>query len=199
MTLRSKTAVTAAVMVIAIGGGAAAASAYSISGGTYVGVPSAGQTFTIGGAYSYDCPASQASFLGTATGADTSSFTPAYGACTFFGFPLTVLQSGTWSLRVIGGPDAGGYYDGELGIPSATVTTVQFPIGGCTITVSGPQTFTHGTGVNVIRMRNTGTGVELEASVSGIAHSDSGCAHPTGSDGVYDTNGPISIPGITIS
>ena len=198
MRMLSKLAAAAAVATCAVGGGATVASAYSISGGPYTGVPSLGQTFAIGGVYSYDCPASLATFAGTATGGDTTTFTPSYGGCTFFGLPLTVSQSGTWSLKVTGDDGAGTYY-GELRIPSGTSTTIDFPIGGCTTVVAGAQTFAHGVGGSVIRMRNTGTSVELEAIINGITHTDSGCAHPSGSDGVYSTNGPVTIPGIAIS
>lgn len=149
------------------------------------------------GAYTIDCPAADATFSGSATGADTTSFTPAYGSnCNFFGLPVSVAQSGTWSLRVTGGPSSG-WYTGEVTIPAGTVTTINNPLYGCTQTVSGAQTFTHGVGGNVIRFRNvtfspplSGTGIELEATVNNIAYMASGCPFSSGTDGTYSTGAP---------
>lgn len=189
-----------AVAMIGLGVGAAGASAYSISGGSYVGTLTTNPTWTIGGAYTIDCPAADVTFSGDATGADTTSFTPAYGVnCNYWGLPANVAQSGTWSLRVIGGPDVAGWYVGEVAIPAGSSTTISIPLAGCTQTVSGPQTYTHGAGGNVIRFRNVTGGVQLEASVNTIAYSASGCPFPSGTDGTYNSNGAVDIPGITVS
>lgn len=199
MSRIQKLAIAGTVAAIGCGVGAATASAYSISGGAYVGTATGNHTYTNGGVYTISCPSVDTSFSGTATGADITSFTPAYGSsCSFFGMPVTVTQSGTWSLRVIGGP-VGGWYVGEVQIPSGTSTTISQPLAGCTQVVSGAQTFTHGVGGNVIRLRNVTGGVELEASVNGIAYAASGCPFFSGVDGTYNTNGPVDVPGITIS
>lgn len=202
MGLVNRVAAVAVVAAVAAGGGATAASAYSISGGAYVGTTVNGHTFAIAGAYAYGCPPALTTFSGTATGADTTTFTPYYGGpgdCDFFGLPVTVTQSGTWNLKVVGGPDGGGWYAGELQIPSGTSTTLDWPIGGCVVDVAGPQTLRHGVSGTSIRMRNTGTGVELDASVFEIAYVAAGCPFFSGPDATYDTNGSVTIPGITIS
>lgn len=202
MKLFTKLATTTAVAVLAVGGGASVASAYSISGGAYVGVPQADNQFSVGGAHTYTCPAGLTTFTGTATGSDTTTFTPYYGGtddCDWFGFGVTVTQSGAWDLKVVGGP-VGGWYTGELTIPAGTTTTTDVFWGGCLFEVAGPQSFRHGVGGTIIRLRNTSTGVDLEASVADISHTTlRGCPHASGPDGSYTTNGPVSIPGITIS
>lgn len=205
MKLINKLAATAAMTMLAVGGGATVASAYSISGGAYTGVTATNHTFAIAGAYGYTCQASVTTFAGTATGADTAVFTPYYGgagACDFFGMSVTVTQSGAWSLRVTSGPDANGWYTGELQIPSGTSTTVDWPLSGCVFDVAGPQGFQGGVNGDVIRMRNRGTGVELEADVNNIGYAvapGASCPFASNNDGVYSTNGSVTIPGITIS
>lgn len=199
MTMFKKLATAGAVAVIGLGVSVASASAYAISGGSYVGTAASNHTYTNAGAYTIDCPAGDTTFSGTATGSDTTIFTPAYGSnCNFFGLQALVTQSGTWSLRVTGGPSAG-WYTGELTIPSGTSTSINIPLMGCTQVVSGAQTFTHGVGGDVIRFRNVTAGVQLEASVNNIAYTASGCPIFSGTDGTYSTNGPVDIPGITVS
>lgn len=204
MKVLSKMAVTAATAAIAAGGGATVASAYSISGGAYTGVTTVDHTFAIAAAYAYSCPAALTTFSGTATGAGATTFTPTYGGpndCNFYGMPVTVTQSGTWSLRVVAGP-IGGWYTGELQIPSGTSTAVDWPLSGCLFTVSGTQTFQDGVNGDVIRMRNTSTGVELEAVANNIAYTvapGASCPFASNNDGTYNTNGAVTIPGITIS
>jgi len=192
-------ATAGAVAVVGLGVSAAGASGYSISGGSYVGTSTSNPSWTNGGAYTIDCPAADATLSGIATGADATVFTPAYGSnCNFFGLPVTVAQSGTWSLRVVGGPSAG-WYTGELTIPAGTSTTVSMPLAGCTQVVSGPQVIANGVGGNIVRFRNVTGGVQLEAAVNNIAYSASGCPFASGTDGTYNSNGSVDIPGITVS
>lgn len=201
MNLIQKMATAGAVAVMGLGLGAASASAYAISGGAYTGTATNAHTFTVAGFYTITCPASGTTFSGTATGSDTTSFTPSYGAplsCTFFGLPASVTQSGQWQIKVTSGPVSGAY-TGEVVIPSGTTTTIEVPAANCTVTVTGGtlgQTFANaGTARNV-----TPTGVQLSASVSGIAYTASaGCPFTSGSTGVYNTNGNVDIPGITVS
>lgn len=146
-----------------------------------------------------DCPAADVTLAGSATGSDTTIFTPSYGTnCNLFGLQASVVQSGTWSLRIIGG-SSGGWYSGELTVPAGTSTAINVALMGCTQTVSGPQTFTDGVGGNSIRLRNVTGGVQLEAAVNNIAYAASGCPIFSGIDGTYNTNGPVDIPGVTVS
>jgi hypothetical protein len=191
MSMIKKMATAGAVAAMGLGLSAASASAYAISGGAYTGTATANHTFTVGGAYQIEC--TSATFSGTATGAATTAFTPSYSGCTFFGFPATVTQSGVWSITANSGP-VGGVYGGRVDIPAGTTTTIEVPIAGCTVTVTGAQGFA-GAG----SASNNGSGVDLEASVTGIVYSASGCPFPSGTDGEYLTNGPVTIPGISVS
>ena len=189
----SKMVAFAAVTTLAVGGGATVASAYSVSGGSYSGTATGAHAFTVGGgAYTFSC--STHSIAGSASGADTTSFTPAYSGCSFFGFPLLVNQSGAWNLKVIG--NSGSTFNGELEIPGGTSTSMSIPIMGCTFTVAGPQTFT---GVTMSNWAS-GTGVNLRASISGIAYTAAGCPFSSGTDGTYSSGAnPVTIPGLTVS
>jgi hypothetical protein len=194
----SRLATAGVVAVLGIGAaGAATASAYSISGGAYTGSATADHTSTFGGAYVFECPSS---YFGTATGADTTSFTPDFGfGCNFFGYPAVATQSGAWNLKVVAGPDMNGYYDGELTVPVGTTTTNESPLPGCSAAFSGPQAFRHGFSSTVIRMKNVGGGVTLEMDLNGIVYTATGPCFTSGSGGLYSTNGIVSIPGISIS
>ncbi len=96
----SRLATAGVVAVLAIGAGAATASAYSISGGAYTGSATADHTSTFASLYTIGCAASGITYSGTATGADTTSFTPDFGmgGCNLFGYPAIVTQSGAWNL-----------------------------------------------------------------------------------------------------
>lgn len=207
MSMIKKMATAGAVAVMGLGLGAASASAYSItsagSGGSYTSVSSSSHVFTVGGGvYSIGC--SSAVFSGVATGADNTSFTPAYSGCTFFGFPATVSQSGTWNIKVTG--DSGVTYFGEILIPSGTTTTINVPIAGCTVTVSGGgsgQLFQNGVNGNIGEAVNYGsppnTGIYLDAEVNGVVYTASGCPFSSGSDGTYTTGGSVDIPDVMVS
>lgn len=198
MKILSKIAVTAAVAMAAVGGGAAAASAYSISGGTFSGVAASGYTFSLGGgAYTISCPTT--SISGSATGTDTMTVTPAIDGCTFFGFPFSVTQTGAWNVTVTG--NVGGTYTGELEIPAGVTTTTSSPFMGCTIVLAGPQTFRGSVNSNIVQLDNwgSGTGADLTLLANGFAYTATGCPFSSGADGNFDFAGPISIPGITVS
>jgi hypothetical protein len=202
MKLFSRLATAGVVAVLGVGAGAATASAYSISGGAYTGSATADHTSTFGGAYMFECPAALTTYSGTATGADTTSFTPYFGGtgnCNFFGLSASVTQSGPWNLKVVAGPDMNGYYDGELAIPAGTSTTEEEPLSGCSATISGPQAFRNGFSSTTIRMKNVGGDVTLEMDLNGIVYTATGTCFPSGSGGLYSTNGIVSIPGISIS
>jgi len=200
MSMIKKMATASAVAVMGLGLGAASASAYAITGGSYSGTATNDHSFTVGGAYTIVCPAADTTFTGSATGTDTTHFTPAYGSnCNFFGLPAQVTQSGTWSIKVNGGPTSG-FYTGLIHIPASSTTTIEVPLAGCTVTVTGTQQFQHGTGGNIGQARNvTPTGVQLQANVKGISYTASGCPFSSAADGEYNTNGFVDISGITIS
>lgn len=199
----SRWAVAGVVAVLGAGVGATSVSAYSISGGAYVGAAlGGGPSWVFDGAYTAGCPASGAAYSGTATGAASTSFTPYYGGaggCDFYGLPATAGQSGSVSLEVISGPDINGYYYGELTIPSGTSTVVDIMGAYCTATISGPQTFRHGISSTVIRMANVGSDATLEMDLNGIAYTATGPCFPAGTGGMHSTNGVIVLPGVTIS
>ncbi|MBF6620872.1 MAG: hypothetical protein ITG02_11665 [Patulibacter sp.] len=187
--------------VLALGIGAAGASAYSISGGAYTGTATVDHTWTYGGSTVVICPTSGTTYSGTATGADTTTFTPGFGgagSCEFFGLPASVTQSGAWSLKVIAGPDGNGYYEGRLDIPVGTTTITDIPTGSCLATVGGAQAFQHPFSGTTILMRNAGPDLELVMSLSGITYTGSGLCFPPGL-AVYSTNGVVLLPGVTIS
>lgn len=193
MSMITKMATAGAVAAMGLGLGAASASAYSISGGSYVGQATSAHTFTVAGAFTITCPAASTTFTGTATGAASTSFTPAYGGpCTFFGLPANVTQSGQWTITATsGGPTT---FGGDIHIPASSTTTIEVPSTGCTVTVTGTQNFS-GAGT----ASNIAGGVSLSANVTGIAYTASGCPFGSGTSGQYRTNGSVTIPGITVS
>lgn len=193
MKMMQKLATAGAVAAMGLGLGAASASAYAINGGAYVGTATAANTFTVAGAFTVTCPAANTTFTGTATGAATSSFVPSYGpGCTFFGQPATVTQSGPWSITATsGGPTT---FGGSINIPSGSTTTINVPSTGCTVVVSGNQTFATGGSAT-----NVSGGVNLTATVTGITYTASSCPFASGASGQYRTNGAVSIPGINVT
>lgn len=199
-----------AVAVVGFGMGAAAVSAYSISGGSYTSDRSGANTFKFGGGlFGLTCPitvggwSGGAVMSGSATGVASTDFTPVFGNCKFLGFPANLTQLGAWRVTIDSGPDLNGYYYGNFTILAATTTTVNVPIAACTVTVAGPQGFSHGGngGLDIVRGRNwtLGSGVDFEVAVHGISFTTSGsCPFSGASDSVYST-GVTAIPGITIS
>lgn len=207
MSMSKKIATAGAVAVVGLGLGAASASAYSITssgtGGAYTSDVSGTHEFTVGGgAYTIGC--SSAQFTGTATGGASTSFTPAYSGCTFFGFPAFVAQSGQWTITVTS--DAAGTYYGDITIPASSTTTITVPIAGCTVTVTGHQVFENGNAngdigeaVNWGSGGGTNTGIDLTAVANNIAYTASGCPFGSSSDGTYTTGGATRIPGVMVS
>lgn len=176
------------------------ASAYSITGGSYAGTFSGNSSFTAGGVYVIECGAASSSISGFASGAASTNFSLVEGNCSFFGLPATVTHSGVWFIGITGGPDAVGWYTGDLHIPAISTTTYGVPMAGCTVTVTGTQGFSHGINRNRVRARNvTPTGVTVEYEVNSVAYTASGCPFLSGSDGVLRSGWFIDIPGISIS
>lgn len=199
MKMVSRVATAGAVAAVSLGLGAASAAAYSVSGGSYVGQATADHTFTVAGMYTITCPAAGITFTGTATGAASSSFTPHWGSnCNFFGLPASVTQSGQWTETVTSGP-IGGVYGADFHIPSTATTTLEVPLAGCTVTITGTQSFSNGSGGTSTTTRNVAGGAEAGIRVEGLAYAASGCPFSSGTDGTYSSNGNISIPGITVS
>lgn len=206
MSKASKFATAAAIAVAGLGVTTASASAaYSISGGNYTGT-GANHSFTIdGGNGVVNC--TSATFVGSATGAASTLFQPSYSGCTtvISGIPFnaSVAVANKWQITVNSGS---GPYSGTVTLPTGssaavTVTDPSDPSFTCHINVAAPQgPFSGGSA------SNTGSGVNLSATVSGVSWSvPSGddCAPlfsgTSGTDGTYDTNGNVSIPGVTVA
>lgn len=192
---RVRTLITAAAVVgAALGAGAASASAYSVSGGWYTGTADGRVRLDFAHGYTVDCQ--ETSITGYASGSSSTDFTPTFSDCTFFGLPATVSQSGAWFANVLAGPTSGGWYYADFYIPASTTTTVNVPLAGCTVTITGSQWW-----VAPVNYRNvTPLGVEMEFYVSLAAYTASGCPFSSGTDGrISTTSGRIIIPGISIS
>lgn len=186
-----KITTTAALALVGLGVGAAGASAASISGGSYASVPAYGGFSIAGGAYTHGC--SDVTFEGDATGAASSTFTPILDGCSFFGFPVFDQPSGPWTMTV--GDDHGsGDFPVTIEIPAGTVTTLENPLWGYTISLPGPQTLPDA-GV----LRNVAGGAELELNFSGVTYVAVGGPFSSGNDFTYSSSGPMSLPGVTVS
>lgn len=186
------------VVGLLLGVGVAGASAYSVSGGYYVGTPTNDPTFTFGGLYPVECSSGVTSYWGNATGSATTSFTASYGGgtwCSFFGFPAEVSVSGTQSITINAG--GSGVFTGSFNIPSLTVITYEVPIAGCIVTVPGGQTFNHGVGGNFVSAFNLSGGIGVAYSLEGIVYSASGCPFSSGSDGSAEATFVASGPTIS--
>lgn len=184
----------AAVAAAALGAGATTASAaYALSGGSYTGYGMADTEFTFAHAYQGNCVATF--FRGNATGASWTTFTPSFLDCTLFGFPATVTQSGSWTTEVLAGPTVGGRYYADFIVPSSVTTTLSVPIAGCTVTISGPQSF-----VAPIQFRNSPGPIALmDVDVSLIDYTASGCPFSSGSDGRIRSAASLEVPWVTVS
>lgn len=187
-TFKRLLAVTASAAAIC-GAGAAGASAYAISGGSYIGTNTGPVSFSLDGAYTFDCDT--VTYSGNATGAASTSFVPAFDDCTFFGLPATASQSGAWSTTVTSGP-IGGSYTGSLSIPSSSTTTLSVPLAGCTVTIDTPQAFAGST-----TFTNTIPGVGIQITVAPFSYTAVGCPFSSGTHGHYSAL--IDLPGVTVS
>lgn len=206
--------VTAGVVaVVGLGLGAASASAYSVDGISgnpynYTGAPASSaweHSFTVDGAYTIVCPKADTAFSGTATGSAETFFTPYWGAnngtgevCDFLGFPAKVTQSGTWSFMVT--DNVSTTYRGEIRLQAGSTTTLYVPIANCTATIS-PRTFLHGALGSVVSAVNVAGGVDLTFLLGNlrVASATATCPFSAPTTAVYNSNGPISIPGIRIN
>lgn len=204
MHLIGRAAAVGAVVAAAVGLGASSASAYAISGistnpSSYTSASSSTHKFHVGGGmYSVDCSA--VSYGGTASGAYFTVFTPSFTGCTFLGFPATVTQSGTWSVGVTG-DDGSGTYTGDFFIHLLSTTTINVPLVGCTMTVTGGQLFDNGVNGDVVTVQNYGSpnGVLMRVLAHGLVYTASGCPLSGGADGTYTTGGNVNIPGVMVS
>lgn len=187
MRRSTKTIATIALAASTVGISTQSASAYSVSGGSYTGTATTAHTFTFGGVYTISC--SNVTYTGTATGAASTSFTPSYSGCSFFGLPAQVTVSGSSTLTVVS--NSGG--DFHVTYHTSSTITVEVPSTGCVLTVGGTQEFTGGW------MRNYAGGVDVILAFFGISYTASGCPFSSGSDGTYNTNGNVTIPGITVT
>lgn len=195
--LFKKLATASVVAVLGLGVSAVGASAYSISGGAYAAVSSAGHSSSIGGAYTIVCD--PPTFSGSATGSATTSFTPAYANCDFFGHPAEFTLSGAWELTVIGGSGPSGPYYARVDIPTGVNVTTAVPLVGCEIYNAGPQSFVNGVGGTTVTLWNTPAGLQVDADVYGIGYTTNGaCPFVSGTDGEYHTNGSVIFPGVTV-
>lgn len=197
-TVRSaKALITTAAVAAALGVGATSAQGYSISGiawnpYAYTGASTAAATFKLARLYTVECQ--DMSVSGSATGSWTTDFTPTYSNCSFVGFPATVSQSGNWSTGIVAGPTGGGTYYADFSIPPWTTTIISVPIAGCTVTISGSQWV-----VAPVHFQNSWPGAEMDIDVHLVNYTASGCPFSSGTDGTIESNGPINIPGITVS
>lgn len=191
---RAKTLITTAAVVAAVlGASVTSASAYSIAGGTYTGTATSRVRFDFAYAYQVECRTTSVS--GYANGSSSTEFTPEFSDCTFFGLPATVSQSGSWFANVLAGPTSGGWYYADFYIPASTTTTVNVPLAGCTVTISGSQWW-----VAPVNYRNvTPLGIEMDFYIGLAAYTASGCPFGNGTDASISTSGRIDIPGITVS
>lgn len=197
MRKSSKIAAAAVVATIGLGASASAASAYDITGGNYIGTNGTNaQTFQVGGGFTVSC--SKATYTGNTDNVpgDTNStlFTPVFGTgaggtCTLLGQPATVSTTGQWKLTVTGG--SGSTHTGSINLPSTSTTTISAV--GCTVTVPGGQTFANGVGGTTASSTTSGNNQLLNVRAAGITYTASGCPFASGSTGVYNTNGNITI------
>lgn len=193
-------AVTAA-MGLAVGAAAASADGFDLTGGDFTGTATADQELTIDGVYTSTC-----STLDVDGNTEAVTGTPAalafgfsFASCTAFGFPPTITSSGSWQFEVTSKISSSPpTYAGQLRFPSGSSTTIHVPIAGCSWTVAGPQTFTHGAGGNVVTAVQNGSTLQISVSIQGISYTASGCPFGSGSNMTYDSNGPIDLPGVTV-
>jgi hypothetical protein len=147
--------------------------------------------FNLGGIYEVSC---DASFTGTKGAAVFLNAT--FSTCNFMGLPATVTQSGATQLLITSGP-SGGWYSGNYTIPSGGMTTINVPLAGCTVTMPGPQTITHGTSGQGVRARNVTGGIEVDLQLNSLSGSASGCPFASGLVGMTTVT-PAFVAGVTV-
>lgn len=186
------------VSVGLLAGASAPAAAYSVAGGGYSGTATNDPTFTFADAYTVECPSEVSAYVGIATGSATTSFTASHGSgtwCNWLGFPASVFVAGTQAITVNGGgPSA---FTGSFSIPLGTTMTINMPVAGCTVTVTGSQYFIQGIDGNVISALNLTGGIAVAYRINGMDYTASGCPFPSGSDGSAEVT--FVAPGPTIS
>ncbi|MBF6619402.1 MAG: hypothetical protein ITG02_04130 [Patulibacter sp.] len=176
---------------------AASASAYDITGGSYVGSSTAPHSLTFGGVYTVTCHVDFAGHTENVVG-DTAAtdMTPAYSNCDFFGLPATVTSAAPIRLKVTADWPP---FSLSIDLYILGIKLIEIPIVGCQVAVSSPQSLLDGTGGNSIVGANVGSDFEWGASVQNIAYTTNGaCPFGSGSDGAYDTNGPVTLQGVSV-
>jgi hypothetical protein len=201
MKMIQKIATAGAVAAMGLGLGAASASAYDITGGNYVGTGTAQHSFTIDGAYTINCDATFTGNTDNVAG-DTNStdFAPAFANCDFFGFPADVTPADDWRLTVTGG--GSGNYTGQIELLGDV--DIAVPIADCYVNVASGQVFADGAGGNILTGTQVGSDFELIGEVNNINWTSTGTGCPwlpntSGSTAVYSTNGPVEIPGVSVT
>lgn len=185
-------ATIAGAAALAVGGvGAASASAYAISGGSFTAVSTGPHTFATGFGFVWTCQSVTAT--GNATGAATVSLTlTSFSSCDAAGIPgATVTASGPWSLGINAGPTSG-VYSGPFALPSGSSASFVAPALGCIVVVNGAQSFS-----TAHTATNLGPGAVLNIAAMNVAFNQSGCPFASANDGVY--RGSFYAPGITVS
>lgn len=208
MSLMKKIATAGAVAAMGLGLGAASASAvtYDLTGGSYEGIATEDHTFTVGGAYTITCDThggNPTTFTGDteSPGGPSTNFTPDYSDCDFFGFPASVTINSPWLLTVTGNTSTSNF-TGEINIPdnAGHEVIIKVPLVGCEVYVNGSQTFKDGVGGTSLSGDEVGSDFELNAEVNGIIYTTNGsCPFGSGSDGVYQTNGAVTIEGVGVT
>lgn len=151
--------------------------------------------FDFGGVYTMSC---NVSFAGSGGSGMTVNLLPSFDSCEFVGFPATVSQSGIWRLPISSGP-SGGWYGGNFTVPSGTTTIVDVPLWACTVSMSGPQTASHGVGGTIVQVRNVTGGIELNLDVSvPLASASGGCPFSSWGSVGMSTGAPAYVPGVTV-
>lgn len=193
-----------AAAVLGPGIGAASASAYTVSGGSYTGTGSnqyLGSEGSIVGCTDVE-------YEGTASGAASTSFTPTFTGCTAYtdqGYPATISSPNAWTLTITGG--SGSSFTGSLGIPIGSAALISIPALNCNLTLEGNQAFVDGVPftqpfaeTNSIKADNVAGGsAGLTVRFGGATLTPSiGCPASIGTHGYYDTNTGVTLPGVTV-
>jgi hypothetical protein len=208
MNLISKIATAGAVAAMGLGLGAAGASAnitldYDNAiapGGQFTGTQTTQNVFTAGGS-SVECDG--ATFTGNVSNSSTNTipFHAEYSGCTvdfgLFTAGATVVTNSDWDLTATSG-SAGTSVTADANIfapasgPAVTITVA----GICTISIAAQGPLSHVVATNVA----SPTGVDIDATVSGIAFTSSGLCPGVPASGTNATYvGGVNIPGITMT
>lgn len=204
MNLIKKIATAGAVAAMGLGLGAAGASAnitVSPNPQPFVGEQVGINSFTAGDS-TVECE--EATFTGNTSNSSTNTipFHADYAECTvdfgLFTAGAVVDTRSNWDLRATSGSAATSVTaDVNLLAPSGGGAAVTITVAGiCTISIPAQSNLSHVVATNVA----SPTGVDVDATVSGISYTSSGLCPgvpSSGSDGAYQ--GQVNIPGITMT